>query len=71
MDELAALLAILAAIFFALAATLWQRASLALGVEAGGPQTLLGLLGSGVWLLGLVAQGAGAGAGLVSGRSLS
>jgi drug/metabolite transporter (DMT)-like permease len=58
-DELAALLAILAAIFFALAATLWQRASLALGVEAGGPQTLLRLLGSGVWLLGLVAQGAG------------
>ena len=59
MDELAALLAILAAIFFALAATLWQRASLALGVEAGGPQALLRLLGSGVWLLGLVAQGAG------------
>ena len=59
MDELAALLAILAAIFFALAATLWQRASLALGVEAGGPQSLLRLLGSGVWLLGLVAQGAG------------
>jgi drug/metabolite transporter (DMT)-like permease len=58
-DELAALLAILAAIFFALAATLWQRASLALGVEAGGPQALLRLLGSGVWLLGLVAQGAG------------
>jgi drug/metabolite transporter (DMT)-like permease len=58
-DELAALLAILAAIFFALAATLWQRASLALGVEAGGPQALLRLLGSGVWLLGLAAQSAG------------
>jgi drug/metabolite transporter (DMT)-like permease len=58
-DELAALLAVLAAIFFALAATLWQRASLALGVEAGGPQALLRLLGSGVWLLGLVAQSAG------------
>jgi drug/metabolite transporter (DMT)-like permease len=58
-DELAALLAILAAIFFALAATLWQRASVALGVEAGGPQALLRLLGSGVWLLGLVAQVAG------------
>lgn len=53
------MLAILAAIFFALAATLWQRASLALGVEAGGPQALLRLLGSGVWLLGLVAQVAG------------
>ncbi len=59
MDELAALLAILAAIFFALAATLWQRASLALGVEGGGPQALLRLLGSGVWLLGLIAQGTG------------
>jgi drug/metabolite transporter (DMT)-like permease len=55
-DELAALLAILAAIFFALAATLWQRASVARGVEGGGPKALLGLLGSGVWLLGLVAQ---------------
>ena len=59
MDELAAVLAILAAIFFALAATLWQRASLALCVEAGGPQALLRLLGSGVWLLGLAAQVAG------------
>jgi drug/metabolite transporter (DMT)-like permease len=58
-DEVAALLAILAAVFFALAATLWQRASVALGVEAGGPQALLRLLGSGVWLLGLVAQVAG------------
>jgi drug/metabolite transporter (DMT)-like permease len=58
-DEVAALLAIVAAVAFALAATLWQRASLALGVEAGDPGSLLRLLGSGVWLLGLVAQGAG------------
>ena len=59
MDEVAAVLAVLAAIFFALAATLWQRASVALGVEAGGPQALLRLLGSGVWLVGLAAQVAG------------
>jgi hypothetical protein len=58
-DELAAALAIIAAIAFALAATLWQRASLALGVETGSPSSFLRLLGSGVWLLGLVAQAAG------------
>ena len=56
MDELAAVLAIVAAICFALAATLWQRASLALGVSAGQPQSFLRLLGSWVWLLGLAAQ---------------
>lgn len=59
MDEVAAILAVVAAIAFALAATLWQKASLALGVEPGNPQSLLRLLGSGVWLLGLAAQIAG------------
>ncbi len=56
MDEVAALLAILAAVSFALAATLWQRASVAAGIEAGRPQGLLRLLTNGVWLLGLGAQ---------------
>jgi drug/metabolite transporter (DMT)-like permease len=55
-DEVAAVLAVVAAICFALAATLWQRASLELGVSAGNPGSLLRLLGSGVWLLGLAAQ---------------
>ena len=59
MDEVAALLAIVAAICFALAATLWQRASMSLGISPGQPQGLLRLLGSGVWLLGLAAQIAG------------
>lgn len=59
MDELAALLALVAAICFALAATLWQRASLSLGLSAGQPQAFVRLLGSGVWLLGLAAQTAG------------
>jgi hypothetical protein len=55
-NEVAAVLAIVAAVAFALAATLWQRASLALGIEAAGAGSLVRLLGSGVWLLGLVAQ---------------
>jgi hypothetical protein len=55
-DEIAALLAILAAIFFALAATLWQRASLAVGVEAGDSKAFARLLTNAVWLLGLAAQ---------------
>jgi drug/metabolite transporter (DMT)-like permease len=59
LDELAAVLAVLAAICFALAATLWQRASLALGLSPGEPQAFVRLLGSGVWLLGLAAQTAG------------
>jgi drug/metabolite transporter (DMT)-like permease len=59
MDAVAALLAILAAMAFALAATLWQRASMARGVEAGRPQGLIGLLTDWVWLLGLAAQGVG------------
>jgi hypothetical protein len=56
MDELAALLAVLAAVCFALAATLWQRATMAAGVEAGAPKAFASLLTNGVWLLGLVAQ---------------
>jgi len=55
-DEVAALLAILAAASFALAATLWQRATMAAGVEAGAPKAFVSLLTNGVWLLGLVAQ---------------
>jgi len=58
-DEVAAILAVVAAICFALAATLWQRASLSLGLSAGQPQSFVRLLGSGVWLLGLAAQTAG------------
>ena len=56
MDEVAALLAILAAICFALAATLWQRATVAAGISAGKPQGFVGLLTNWIWLLGLVAQ---------------
>ena len=56
MDEVAALLAILAAICFALAATLWQRATVAAGISAGRPQGFVGLLTNWVWLLGLIAQ---------------
>jgi hypothetical protein len=56
MDELAALLAVLAAVSFALAATLWQRATMAAGVEPGAPQAFARLLTNSVWLLGLVAQ---------------
>ena len=56
MDELAAVLAILAAVSFALAATLWQRASLAEGVEAGDSKAFARLLANPVWLLGLGAQ---------------
>jgi drug/metabolite transporter (DMT)-like permease len=56
MDELAALLAVLAAVSFALAATLWQRASMAAGFEAGKPQGFARLVTNGVWLLGLGAQ---------------
>ncbi len=56
MDELAAGLAILAAVSFAFAATLWQRASMASGIEAGQGKAFLRLLTNWVWLLGLVAQ---------------
>lgn len=59
MDELAALLAVLASVAFALAATLWQKASMAMGIEPGKPQGFARLLTNRVWLLGLVAQGLG------------
>jgi drug/metabolite transporter (DMT)-like permease len=55
-DELAAVLAILAAASFALAATLWQRASMSRGLGPGDTKAMVGLLTSGVWLLGLAAQ---------------
>ncbi len=56
MERLPALLAILAAISFAFAATLWQRATLDEGIEAGKPTGFARLLTNWVWLLGLVAQ---------------
>jgi drug/metabolite transporter (DMT)-like permease len=56
-DDVAALLALLAAVCFALAATLWQRAALSLeGVSFRHPTTFLVLLTQWVWLLGLAAQ---------------
>lgn len=56
MSGLASALAILAAICFALAATLWQRASMAMEIGVGKPKGFLGLLTNWVWLLGLAAQ---------------
>ena len=57
MDELAAVLALLAAVSFALAATLWQKAALSLtGVSIRHPRSFLVLLTQWVWLLGLAAQ---------------
>jgi drug/metabolite transporter (DMT)-like permease len=56
-DELAAVLAILAAVCFALAATLWQKAALGMsGVSVRRPKSLVVLLTQWVWLLGLAAQ---------------
>jgi uncharacterized membrane protein len=55
-DEIAAILAVLAAIFFALAATLWQRASMAMGIEPGESKAFARLLANPIWLLGLLAQ---------------
>jgi drug/metabolite transporter (DMT)-like permease len=56
-DELAAVLALLAAVSFALAATLWQKAALSLtGASLRHPKSFLVLLTRWVWLLGLVAQ---------------
>jgi len=60
-DELAAFLAILAAVFFALAATLWQRASMDRGLGPGDTKAMVALLTSWVWLLGLGAQTLGVG----------
>src|SRR5512132_1597514 len=57
MDGVAAVLAILAAVSFAVAATLWQKAALSLaGVSFRHPKSFLVLLTSWVWLLGLGAQ---------------
>lgn len=56
MDQLADVLALVAAVSFALAATLWQRASIDAGVEPGDSRGMLTLLTNGVWLLGLAAQ---------------
>jgi drug/metabolite transporter (DMT)-like permease len=60
LDGIAAALALLAAAFFALAATLWQRASLNLSeVSLRHPATFVALFIQWVWLLGLAAQGVG------------
>ena len=57
MDDVAALLALTAAVCFALAATLWQKAALSLdGVSFRHPLSFAVLLGQWVWLLGLAAQ---------------
>jgi drug/metabolite transporter (DMT)-like permease len=56
MDEIAEVLALVAAASFALAATLWQRASMDEGVAPGDSKGMLKLLTNGVWLLGLGAQ---------------
>lgn len=57
MDDVAALLALTAAVCFALAATLWQKAALDLeGVSFRHPLSFLVLLGQWVWLLGLLMQ---------------
>ncbi len=59
MGAAAAVLALVAAVSFALAATLWQRAAMDAGVEPGDARGLVRLLTNGVWLLGLAAQGVG------------
>jgi drug/metabolite transporter (DMT)-like permease len=59
-DDVAALLALLAAVCFALAATLWQKAALSLtGISFRHPKSFLVLLVQWLWVLGLVAQGVG------------
>jgi drug/metabolite transporter (DMT)-like permease len=61
-DEVAAVLALLAAVSFALAATLWQKAAGSLtGVSIRQPRSFLVLLTRWVWLLGLAAQLVGVG----------
>lgn len=57
MLEIATVLAILAAISFALAATLWQRAQMGAVEDSVG--SFVRLLADPIWLLGLVAQGVG------------
>jgi drug/metabolite transporter (DMT)-like permease len=57
---LAAALALLAAAFFALAATLWQRATLNLSeLSLRHPATFVALFIQWVWMVGLAAQGVG------------
>ena len=57
-DAVTALLALAAAVLFALAATLWQRATLSLGeVKFTHPKSFLVLLLNAVWLTGLIVQG--------------
>ena len=57
MDDVAALLALTAAVCFALAATLWQKAALHLeGVSFRNPLSFAVLLGQWIWLLGLLVQ---------------
>jgi drug/metabolite transporter (DMT)-like permease len=57
MHAVAAVLALLAAVSFALAATLWQKASLGLsGISFRHPRTVAALLTRWVWMLGLAAQ---------------
>jgi len=56
-DDVAALLALTAAVCFALAATLWQKAALHLeGVSFRHPLSFAVLLGQWIWLLGLLVQ---------------
>ena len=56
MDEVAAVLAILASASFALAATLWQRATMGSDIVGGSPKAFAKLLTNSVWLVGLGAQ---------------
>ena len=56
MEYIAAIIAIVAAIAFALAATLWQRAAMNEGIEPGDSKGMITLLTNSVWLLGLGAQ---------------
>jgi uncharacterized membrane protein len=54
--QVAALLAILASASFALAASLWQRATMGSGLEGGNPKAFAKLLTNSVWVVGLGAQ---------------
>jgi drug/metabolite transporter (DMT)-like permease len=57
MHAVAAALALLAAVSFALAATLWQKAALGLsGISFRHPRTVAALVTRWVWMLGLAAQ---------------
>jgi drug/metabolite transporter (DMT)-like permease len=56
LDQVAAVLAILASFSFALAATLWQRATMGSDSFGGSPKAFAKLLTNKVWLVGLGAQ---------------